>query len=86
MWSHFIHPLLSQNTSKLTPDSSFTRDLGVEAAEADGKRLESGDWVLVVHGEDVLPNLPKLEDNILMLLLLPASSILERCNELEVLD
>ena len=81
----FTHPLLSPKTRKLTPGSSFARNLGVKAAEADGKRLESRNRVLIVHGEDVLPDLPELEDNILLLLLLPSSSILQGCNELEVL-
>lgn len=64
--------------------SLFACNLGVEAAEADGERLESRYRILIVHGEDVLPDLPELENNIL-LLLLPATSVLEGCNELEVL-
>lgn len=85
LWSDSHIQSYVKDPRKLTSDSSlFASNLGVEAAEADGKRLKSRDRILIIHGEDILPNFPKLENNILMLLLLLATSIFDGCNELEV--
>ncbi|GER30196.1 aldolase-type TIM barrel family protein [Striga asiatica] len=74
-----------QTTREPTPKCrSLTRDLGVETAETYGERLEGRDRISIIHGENIFPNLPKLQNHPIMLW--ARKPVLGRCNKLEILD
>jgi len=64
----------------------FACRFGVEAGQADREGLERRERVPVVHGENILPYLPKLEDHLLLLSCGDVEGRINRGNKLEVLD
>ena len=64
----------------------FACRFGVEAGQADCEGLECRERVPVVHGENILPYLPKLEDHLLLLSCGDVEGRINRGNKLEVLD